>query len=61
MGGALELTFSPPARVVAKPYRTVSQSEGGFERIMQAVSLEISWPVTGGGESLAMSMRTRVL
>lgn len=60
MGGAVELTFSPPAQVAATPYRTVSQSEDGFERIMQAVNLEISWPVTGGDEALALSMSTRL-
>jgi len=56
----VELTFSPPAQVAATPYRTVSQSEDGFERIMQAVNLEISWPVTGGDEALALSMSTRL-
>jgi hypothetical protein len=61
MGGAVALAFSPPARVVAAPYRTVSQSEDGFELIMQAVNIEISWPVSGGDEMLALSMRTRVL
>jgi 4-alpha-glucanotransferase len=61
MGGVVELTFSPAARVMANPYRTVSQLADGFERIMQAVNLEISWPVTGGDEALALSMKTRVL
>lgn len=61
MGGAVALTFTPPARVRAMPYHSVSQSEDGFERIMQAVNLEISWPVSGADETLGVSMRTKLL
>ena len=42
--GALDLTAAPPARLAAAPHRTVSQSEAGFEKIMQAVCITLEWP-----------------
>ena len=43
--GALRLTASRPLDIEAHPHFTVSQSEAGFEKIMQAVCLRLSWPV----------------
>jgi 4-alpha-glucanotransferase len=40
LGGGLRLATDPPASVSARPHKTVSQSEDGFEKIMQAVTLE---------------------
>ena len=48
--GAITLRMSPPARVKAQPHMTVSQSEAGFEKIMQAVELTLTWPVEGPTE-----------
>lgn len=48
--GALHLAMSPPARVKARPHFTVSQSEAGFEKIMQAVELTLTWEVDGPTE-----------
>jgi hypothetical protein len=48
--GALRLAISPPARVKAQPHFTVSQSEAGFEKIMQAVELTLTWEVDGPTE-----------
>ena len=50
LGGSVELNVSSPAALHAQPYYSVSQSEGGFEKIMQAVTLEIgmagnSWSI----------------
>ena len=45
MAGRVELHCSPPARIVTRPYRTVSQSEQGFEKIMQSITLTLSWPL----------------
>ncbi|HET7833302.1 MAG TPA: alpha-amylase/4-alpha-glucanotransferase domain-containing protein [Gallionella sp.] len=45
LGGHLILEASQPVIIRAKPYFTVSQSEAGFEKIMQAVELEVHWPV----------------
>lgn len=48
--GAVALAMSPPAKVKAKPHFTVSQSEAGFEKIMQAVELTLTWEVDGPTE-----------
>lgn len=47
---ALQLTCNPPARIRAQPHHTVSQSEAGFEKIMQAVELTLIWAVDGPTE-----------
>jgi alpha-amylase len=43
--GALFLECDPPARLTGGPHHTVSRSEGGFERIMQAVTVVLDWPL----------------
>ncbi len=45
IGGGIALRFAPPARVTGRPYHTVSQSEQGFERIMQSATLDIEWTI----------------
>lgn len=45
LGGALAIAASSPASVRGAPHRCVSQSEDGFETIMQAVEVVLSWPV----------------
>ncbi len=50
MGGAIRLHASLPARIKAQPHYTVSQSEAGFEKIMQAVELTLTWEVDGAFE-----------
>ena len=50
LGGALALTFSAAMALTARPHHTVSQSEAGFEKIMQAVEIMLSWPVKGDAE-----------
>jgi alpha-amylase len=42
---ALTLRPSIPARVVASPVKTVSQSEGGFEAVYQSSSVVLQWPL----------------
>jgi alpha-amylase len=44
--GALQIEASQPVRLTARPHRTVSQSEAGFEKIMQAVCIALVWPPT---------------
>jgi hypothetical protein len=56
--GAVVLGMTPPARVKAQPHYTVSQSEAGFEKIMQAVELTLTWEVDGPTE---VSVQLRVL
>jgi len=48
--GAIQLAISPPAKVKVQPHFTVSQSEAGFEKIMQAVELTLTWEVEGPTE-----------
>ncbi len=56
MGGGVDLRCSPRARVDARPYRTVSQSEQGFEKIMQSITLTLSWPLDGGPVAIDVSL-----
>src|SRR5581483_189223 len=55
--GRIVLLASQPVSVHAGPHHTVSQSEGGFEKIMQAVTLRLiaSQPVSLLRISLAVS------
>ncbi|OYY92701.1 MAG: hypothetical protein B7Y41_14965 [Hydrogenophilales bacterium 28-61-23] len=43
LGAAIRLETNRPARIKAQPHFTVSQSETGFEQIMQAVELTLTW------------------
>ena len=45
LGGALLLRTSRPVHFRAFPHFTVSQSEAGFEKIMQAVTVLLWWPL----------------
>jgi len=47
LGGGIRLRASVPARIRARPHHTVSQSEAGFEKIMQAAELTLTWDVDG--------------
>jgi hypothetical protein len=43
LGGVLKLSSSVPCLLNTWPHFSVSQSEAGFEKIMQAVTLELTW------------------
>ncbi len=45
LGGALQLACSVPLQLRGQPHRTVSQSEAGFEQIMQAVEITLLWTI----------------
>jgi 4-alpha-glucanotransferase len=45
LGAAIKLETNRPARIKVQPHLTVSQSEAGFEKIMQAVELTLTWQV----------------
>ncbi|MCB1985944.1 MAG: DUF1926 domain-containing protein [Burkholderiales bacterium] len=45
LGGRVTLKTSSPVQFHARPHFTVSQSENGFEKIMQAVTLLLEWPI----------------
>jgi hypothetical protein len=59
MRGAVVIRCAPPARVTGRPYHTVSQSEEGFERIMQSATIELGWPVSGGTDVFEVELRVR--
>jgi hypothetical protein len=52
LGGNFKLSCSHPAMLHSAPCFSVSQSEAGFEKIMQAVTLSLSWPIAGIGGRL---------
>ncbi len=47
LGGALRLACEPAAAIVGRPHHTVSQSEAGFEKIMQAAEVTLAWDIPG--------------
>ncbi|MFA7495236.1 MAG: alpha-amylase/4-alpha-glucanotransferase domain-containing protein [Acidithiobacillus sp.] len=48
LGGKIILSCNPPMRWESMPHLTVSQSEAGFEKIMQALKLDLFWSVQAG-------------
>ncbi|MEY2342326.1 alpha-amylase/4-alpha-glucanotransferase domain-containing protein [Acidithiobacillus sp. IBUN Pt1247-S3] len=59
LGGSVEIQLDGQTRWRAWPHRTVSQSEAGFEKIMQAWVLELTWPLLGDG--FAESIQVKVV
>jgi len=59
LGGSVELMCTAPVALTAAPHHTVSQSEEGFEKIMQALTLTLRWslPAGEGGLCVALDMR----
>jgi len=53
--GRLVLRSSRPVRLQAAPHHTVSQSEAGFEKIMQCVCVTLHW-TPASGEEWAISL-----
>ena len=43
LGAVVRLQTNRPARIKVQPHFTVSQSEAGFEKVMQAVELSLTW------------------
>ncbi len=59
MQGALVVSCAPAARVSARPYHTVSQSEQGFERVMQSATLTLEWPLPAGESVVEVRVQIR--
>jgi alpha-amylase len=60
---SIETEVSPAADAWIAPIETVSNSEGGFERVYQGSALLLSWPVhvpPGGRWSARLVHRVRV-
>lgn len=56
LGGSLRVHVSKPVRLAAQPLFSVSQSEAGFEKIMQALTLTLSWPVDEAQRDLTITL-----
>lgn len=56
LGGRLILSAATPATLRSAPCFSVSQSEAGFEKIMQAVTLQLSWPFAEIGRKLTLGV-----
>jgi 4-alpha-glucanotransferase/alpha-amylase len=56
LGGSLVLRTSHPVHLHAIPHFSVSQSEAGFEKIMQAVTLTLSWPAAVGEMEVSLEV-----
>ncbi len=46
LAGNVILSTSSPVTFIGHPHFSVSQSESGFEKIMQALTIRLEWPVT---------------
>jgi hypothetical protein len=57
MGGAVAVLASAPAAVRARPHLTVSQSEDGFEKIMQCATITLEWPLAAGRHELSVALK----
>lgn len=56
MEGMIHVKCDPPARFSASPHVTVSQSEAGFEKIMQAACVVLEWPLQAGARTIRVSL-----
>jgi 4-alpha-glucanotransferase len=56
LGGKVTLTSEGPVSISAAPHKTVSQSEDGFEKIMQAVCLRIHAPPENSSVKLQITI-----
>jgi hypothetical protein len=52
--GQARLGMQPPALVETRPLHTVSQSEAGFEKIMQACVVTLTWQLAAGRHRLVL-------
>ncbi|MFH1045257.1 MAG: alpha-amylase/4-alpha-glucanotransferase domain-containing protein [Pseudomonadota bacterium] len=59
MGASLTLRSNLPLGLHARPCYTVSQSEGGFEKIMQSVTLTLSWPLDAAHANIDLTLEIR--
>ena len=59
LGGAVELMSTAPVQLTCAPHHTVSQSEEGFEKIMQSLTLTLRWSLPAGEGSLCVALELR--
>lgn len=56
LGGSVVLRSSVPFELNSHPHFSVSQSEAGFEKIMQAVTLTLQWPADALADGVKLSL-----
>lgn len=56
LGGAVHLYSSTACNFSSYPHFSVSQSEAGFEKIMQAVTLELQWPASALSDGFEITL-----
>jgi hypothetical protein len=59
LGGSITVELDQALALTARPHRTVSQSEAGFEKIMQAAELVFYWHLDGVPRTLTFSLQAR--
>jgi 4-alpha-glucanotransferase len=57
LSGGIIVESSAPVSVRARPHHTVSQSEGGLEKIMQSACVTLGWTVPGTGAVFTIALR----
>ncbi|MES1982455.1 MAG: alpha-amylase/4-alpha-glucanotransferase domain-containing protein [Pseudomonadota bacterium] len=58
LGGNVLLNTNLPTQLHGLPYFSVSQSEAGFEKIMQAVMLTLRWPLAEGKMGVMLTINS---
>lgn len=56
LGGRITLKTSISAEIHGRPQQTVSQSEAGFEKIMQSAEIRLDWIVPGNNCTLQLQL-----
>ena len=56
LGGTIRVDSPIPAEIHGRPQQTVSQSEAGFEKIMQAVELSVNWVIPDDACTLQLKL-----
>lgn len=56
LGGVVDVDTSLPASMRTEPVHSVSQSEAGFEKIMQALALTLEWNLPAGTHALSIRL-----
>ena len=56
LGGLLQLRASRPVSIRCRAHHTVSQSEAGFEKIMQAAEITIAWTIPDNDGTLQLQL-----
>lgn len=57
LGGAVDILVTPAASARTGPVHSVSQSEAGFEKIMQALAVTLEWNLSAGVHEVAVCLR----